>query len=140
MPPVTTAVDATRAAIADALGQRNLILNDTQTPFRPAAGPRLASAPRAIYQAYLPEDPDKGLIAVYELPDPDQAVAAAVEQQQYLGTGPGRVQWPSGTVHVVRGFGSTVITYDWLPGSMNDPSAPKIQEALETIGIAYPVD
>jgi hypothetical protein len=137
--PVSAAVVQTRAAIAAALGDRQLILNDTQTPYRPAEAPSLASAPRAVYQAFLPQDPDKGLIVVYEFPNTDQATAAAAEQQRYLATGPGRVQTPQGTVHVIRGVGTTVIVYDWLPGAANDPAAPDIQAGLETLGIGYPV-
>jgi hypothetical protein len=137
--PVSAAVGQTRAAIAAALGQRDMTLSDTQTPYRPAEAPLLASAPRAVYQAWLPQDPDKGLIVVYEFADTQLAAAAAAEQQSYLATGPGRVQSPQGTVHVIRGLGTTVIVYDWLPDAAKDPTAPKIQSALETLGIPYPV-
>jgi len=138
--PLTGAVTQTRGAIAAALGEKQLILNDTQTPFRPAEAPLLASAPRAVYQAWLPQDPDRGMIVVYELPDSATAAAAAAEQQRYLASGPGRVQSPQGTVHVIRGLDTTVIVYDWLPGAANDPHAPDVQAALETLGIGYPVD
>ena len=40
---------------------------------------------------------------------------------------------------MIRGVGSTVIVYDWLPGASADPAAPGIQAALETIGTPYPV-
>ena len=138
--PLTGAVAQTRGAIAAALGERQLVLNDTQTPFRPAEAPLLASAPRAVYQAWLPQDPDRGMIVVYEFTDSAMAAAAAAEQQRYLASGPGRVQSPQGTVHVIRGLDTTVIVYDWLPGAANDPKAPDVQAALETLGIAYPVD
>ncbi len=137
--PTTDAILQTRAAISAALGERRMTLLDTQTPFRPAEAPLLASAPRAVYQAFMPQDQDRGLIAVYEFPDTQRAAAAAAEQQQWLATGPGRVQSPEGTVHVIRGLGTTVIVYDWLPGAATDPTAPDIQAALETIGIPYPV-
>jgi hypothetical protein len=138
--PLTAAVDATRTAIAAALGDRQLILNDTQTPIRPAEAPLLASAPRAVYQAYLPQDPDRGMILVYEFPDSATAAGAAAEQERYLASGPGRVQSPQGTIHVIRSLDTTVILYDWLPGAALDPKAPDIQAALETLGIGYPVD
>jgi len=137
--PVTDAILQTRAAIAIALGERRLTLLDTQAPFRPSEAPLLATAPRAIYQAWMPQDPDRGLIAVYEFPDEQRASAAAAEQQQWLATGPGRVQSPEGTVHVIRGLGATVIVYDWLPGAAIDATAPDIQAALESIGIPYPI-
>jgi hypothetical protein len=137
--PVSAAVVQTRAAIAAVLGERRITLSDSQAPYRPAEAPLLATAPRAVYQAWLPEDPDKGLIVVYEFRDPGRAAEAAAEQQRYLATGPGRVQSPEGTVHVIRGVGTTVIVYDWLPAAANDPTAPDIQAALETLGIGYPV-
>ena len=40
---------------------------------------------------------------------------------------------------MIRGLGTTVIMYDWLPEAANDPTAPDVQDALETIGIDYPV-
>ena len=137
--PLTAAVARTRATIAAALGERQLILNDTQAPFRPAEAPLLAAAPRAVYQAWLPQDPDRGMLVVYEFPDSATAAAAAAEQQRYLASGFGRVQTPQGTVHIIRSLDTTVILYDWLPGAAQDPKAPDVQAALETLGIGYPV-
>ncbi len=136
---VSPAVGQTRAEIAAALAQHQIQLLDSQVPYRPAEGPILANAPRAVYQAALPADPTHGYIVVYELRDTSRAAEAAAEQRLYLETGPGRVQTPLGTVHVIRGVGTTVIVYDWLPGASTDPSAPDVQAALETIGIPYPV-
>lgn len=137
---VTPAVGQTRAALVTALGAQRLVVRDVQTPYRPAAAPLLATAPRAVYQVTLPDDPDKGYIVVYEFLEPGLAAAAAAEQQRYLATGPGKVQTPQGTVHVIRGVGTTVITYDWLPQAANDANAPGIQTALETLGVGYPVE
>jgi hypothetical protein len=134
---VSAAVGQTRAEIAAALGERHIQLQDAQVPFRPAEGPILANAPRAVYQAVLPADPTLGYITVYELRDTARAAEAAAEQQAYLATGPARVQTAPGTVHVIRGVGTTVIVYDWLPGAAMDPSAPDVQTALETIGTPY---
>lgn len=136
---VSPAVDQTRAEIVQVLGTNNLQLSDTQTPVRMAESPLLTTAPRAVYQVVLPKDPDKGYIVVYEFPDPGRAAAAAAEQQGYLGSGPGRVQTPQGTVSVIRQVGSTVVMYQWLPAAANDPSAAGIQTALETLGVGYPV-
>jgi hypothetical protein len=136
---VTPAVGQTRAAIVTALGAQRLVLRDVQTPYRPAEAPLLATAPRAIYQVTLPDDPDKGYIVVYEFVDPGLAADAAAEQQRYLATGPGKIQTAQGTVHVIRGVGTTVVIYDWLPQAANDAGAPGIQTALETLGVGYPV-
>ena len=95
---VTPAVGLTRGEIVAALGAQNLVLADSQAAVRPAEAPLLGAAPRAVYQVLLPKDPTKGFIVVYEFADPARAAAAATEQQAYLGTGPGRVQRPQGTV------------------------------------------
>jgi hypothetical protein len=137
---VTPAVGQTRAALVTALAGEQLTLRDVATPYRPAEGPLLANAARAVYQVILPADPDKGYIVVYEFLDPGRATEAAAEQQRYLETGPGKVQTPQGTVHIVRVVGSTVVVYEWLPENANDPSAPGIQRALETLGVGYPVN
>ncbi len=136
---VTPAVNGTRAELVRVLGDQQLVLTDTQAPVRPAEAPLLGAAPRAVYQVILPKDPDKGYIIVYEFPDPARAAAAATEQQAWLGSGPGRVQRPQGTVTIIRQVGSTIVYYDWLPGASQDPSAGGIQTALETLGTGYPV-
>jgi len=136
---VTPAVALTRGEIVGALGAQNLVLTDTQAAVRPAEAPMLGAAPRAVYQVLLPKDPTRGFLVVYEFPDSAGAAAAATQQQAYLGTGPGRVQRPQGTVTVIRQVGSTVILYDWLPAASQDPSAAGIQTALESLGIGYPV-
>ena len=136
---VTPAVNQTRLALVGALGAHNLVLSDTQTPVLPAEAPALVSAPRAVYQVVLPKDPTRGYIVVYEFTDPSGAAAAAAQEAAYLGTGPGRVQRPQGTITVIRQVGSTVVFYDWLPGAALDPSAPAIQTALESLGVGYPV-
>ena len=99
----------------------------------------LATAPRAVYQVTLPADPTGGYIAVYEFTDESGAAMAAAEQQAYLATGPGRVQSPLGTVHVIRQVGTTVVYYAWLPGSGDDAGGKAVQAALETLGVGYPV-
>jgi hypothetical protein len=136
---VSPAVDQTRAALVGVLGQHSLQLTDTQTPVRMAESTLLTTAPRAVYQVVLPKDPDKGYIVVYEFSDPTRAAAAAAEQQAYLGSGPGRVQTPQGTISVIRQVGSTVLLYQWLPGAAQDPAAPGVQDALATLGVGYPV-
>jgi hypothetical protein len=136
---VTAAVTQTRTELVRVLGTHNLVLSDSQTPVRPAESPLLSAAPRATFQVILPKDPDRGFILVYEFSDPARAAAAAAEEQGYLGTGPGRVQTPQGTVAIIRQVGSTIVFYSWLPGAAQDPSAPGIQASLETLGIGFPV-
>ena len=136
---VSPAVNQTRAALVAALAQFQLVLSDTQAPVRPAESPLLANAPRAVYQVILPKDPTRGYIVVYEFPDSPSAANAAAEEQHYLETGPGRIQSPQGSVQVLRQVGATVVLYEWLPGAAQDASAPQIQQALETVGVGFPV-
>jgi hypothetical protein len=140
--PVTTvspAVNQTRAELVRVLGTANLVLTDTQAPVRPAESVLLTTAPRAVFQVTLPADPTRGFIVVYEFSDAARAADAAAEEQRYLASGPGRVQTPEGTVHVLRQVGPTVILYDWLPGAARDPAAPEIQRVLETLGVGFPI-
>lgn len=136
---VSPAVNQTRAELVRVLGAANLVLADTQAPVRPAEAPLLAEAPRAIFQVTLPADPTRGFIVVYEFSDASRAADAAAEEQRYLSSGPGRVQAPEGTVHVLRQVGTTVVLYEWLPGAARDPAAPEIQPALETLGVGFPI-
>jgi hypothetical protein len=136
---VTPAVALTRTELVRVLGERNLVLSDSQAPVRPAETPLLGAAPRAVYQVLLPKDPTNGFIVVYEFTDPSQAAAAAAQQAAFVATGPGRVQTPQGTVTVIRQVGSTVVFYEWLPGAALDPSAAGIQAALETLGVAVDI-
>jgi hypothetical protein len=136
---VSPAVNQTRAALVAALAQYQLVLSDTQAPVRPAESPLLANAPRAVYQVVLPKDPSRGYIVVYEFPDSPTAASAAAEEQHYLETGPGRIQSPQGSIQVLRQVGLTVVLYDWLPAAAQDPAAPEIQQALETLGVGFPV-
>jgi hypothetical protein len=137
---VSPAVNQTRAEIVRVLSASSLVLADTQAPDRPAESPLLVTAPRAVFQVILPADPTRGFIVVYEFADAARAAAAASEEQAYLASGPGRVQTPEGTVHVLRQVGSTIVLYDWLPGVAKDPDAPKVQGALETLGVGFAVD
>lgn len=136
---VSPTVNQTRAELVRVLSGVNLVLADTQAPVRRAESALLTTAPRAVFQVTLPADPTRGFIVVYEFSDSTRASEAAAEEQAYLASGPGRVQTPEGTVHVLRQVGPTVVLYEWLPGAAKDPSAPRIQEALEGLGTGYPI-
>lgn len=136
---VSPAVTQTRGVVAAALGEFGLTLRDVETPYRPAESPILAAAPRAVYQVLLQESPDKGFIVIYEFRDIAQAAQAATEHAAYLASGPGRIQWPLGAHHVIRGVGTTVIVYSWLPGAADDPGTPDIESALQTVGAPFQV-
>ncbi len=139
MASITPAVAVTRAELVRVLGEQNLVLSDPQVPYRPAEGPALAATPRAIYQVVLPDEPTHGYIAVYDLADQQRAAAAGADQAAYLASGPGKVQTPIGTRHVIRQLGPTIVLYSWNPDGADDPRTPDIQVALETLGTGIPV-
>ena len=135
----TAAVTQTRAALAAALTTKNLQLGDPKVPFRPPESPRFAEAPRAVYQVVLPADPAHGFISVYEFPDAAATASAGVEEAAFVGSGPGRVQFPANTRFVIRQLGTTIVFYAWSPDNSPDPQTPDIQSALETVGTAIAV-
>ncbi len=133
------AVVQTRGELVRALGTRNLVLQDSQAPFRPPEDARFTTTPRALYQVILPTAPREGFIVVYEFADPTAAAEAAAQQAAYLATGPARVQSAVGARHIIRLVGSTVVLYSWVPAGAEDPLHPDIQAALETLGTGVPV-
>jgi hypothetical protein len=134
---VSAAVGQTRAAIAAALAREQIELQDTTKPFRNAESRRLAAAPRAVFQALLPDDPEGGYVVVYEFRDSGAAVDAGNEFAGYLGTGAGRIQFPTDVQHTIRQLGTTLIVYSWAPSTSPDPGSPKVAAALATLGIGF---
>jgi hypothetical protein len=134
---VSPAVLQTRAIIAAALASLQIQLRDAQDPFRPGESPRVASAPRAVYQAILPADPDGGRIVVYEFRDAGAAVDAGNELAGYVGSGAGRVQFPTDVRWTIRQVGTTLIFYTWAPSTSSDPGSPKVADALATLGTGF---
>jgi hypothetical protein len=134
---VSAAVGETRAVVAGALATIPLQLADATKPYRTAESPRLAAAPRAVYQAILPDDPDGGYIVVYEFRDSAAAVDAGNEFAGYLGSGAGRIQFPTDAQHTIRELGTTLIVYSWAPSTSPDPGSPKVAAALSTIGVGF---
>jgi hypothetical protein len=136
---VGPAVVQTRADLVRVLGTRNLVLQDSQAPFRPPEDATFTSTPRALYQVILPDAPTEGFIVVYEFVDPVAASEAANAQAAYLATGPAKVQSAFGARHILRLVGSTVVLYSWVPQGAEDPRQPDIQTALETLGTGVQV-
>ena len=132
-------VASTRADLVRVLGERHLILQDSQAPFRPPEDARFTATPRALYQVILPDAPTEGFIVVYQFTDPVSAAEAADEQARYLASGPAKVQSAFGTRHILRLVGSTVVLYSWVPQGADDPRQPDIQTALETLGTGVQV-
>jgi len=132
-------VAQTRIELVRVLGERNLVLRDTEAPFRPPEDVTFTTTPRAVYQVVLPNAPTEGFIVVYEFPDATAAAEAAADQAAYLASGPARVQVPFGARHIMRLVGSTVVLYSWVPEGASDERQPDIQPALETLGTGVPI-
>jgi hypothetical protein len=134
---VSPAVLQTRAIIAAALAPLQIQFADAKDPFRPGESPRVAAAPRAVYQAVLPADPGGGQIVVYEFRDTGAAVDAGNEFAGYLGTGSGKVQFPVDVRFTIREIGTTLVFYTWAPSTSPDPGSPKVADALATLGVGF---
>ncbi|MFL5769706.1 MAG: hypothetical protein ACJ765_06465 [Chloroflexota bacterium] len=135
---VSPAVAQARVAISSALAGQRIALQDAKQPFRPAESPLLAAAPRSVFQAVLPQDPEGGFIVVYEFRDPGAAVDAGNEYAGYVGSGgPGKVQFPNDVQHVIRQLGTTLLVYSYAPSVNVDPGSPKVADALNTLGIGF---
>lgn len=133
------AAAVTRGEVAQALATVGIQVEDAARSYRPAEAPAFATAPRIVVRAILPDDPDRGLLVIYEFLDPAAATAAAEAQAAYVASGVGRVQFPNETRFVIRVLGSTAIFYAWSPAVSLDARAADIATALETVGIGVAV-
>jgi hypothetical protein len=132
-------IEVTRAAIEAALRARALGLVVPVTPFRPPESPTLIDASRAIFQVVLPDDPSGGYLVIYEFPDPGAARAAGLTQAAWLASGPGAVNFPLGTTHVIRQVASTLVTFSYPPAGSPDAGVVKVGDVLSTLGLPIPV-
>jgi hypothetical protein len=130
---------ATRGDVIRALSAQGLQAEDAAAPYRPAEASAFATAPRIVVRAILPDDPDHGLIVIYEFESPVAANAAAEEQAAYIASGVGRVQFPPDSRYVIRVVGSTAVFFTWSPATSPDARTASIGTALETIGSGVPV-
>lgn len=136
---VPRAIDQTRLQLEGALRAGGWFLDRATVPYRPPETGRVATAPRVVYQVILPDDPGRGQVVVYEFPDTAAAAAAGRELAEYLGSGPGRVQFTPDTRHVLRQLGTTLILYTWTREGTTD-AVEEIAMILDTVGqgIAIP--
>ncbi|HXG40853.1 MAG TPA: hypothetical protein VNJ28_07920, partial [Candidatus Limnocylindrales bacterium] len=122
-----------------ALRPYGLPLVAPQVPFRPAESPRLTAAPRAVFQAVLPDEPTGGYITVYEFPSTTESADAGREMAHFLQSGPGQVNYPPDARFVLRQVGTTLVFFAWAPSTASDPRIEDVARALETVGQGIPV-
>jgi hypothetical protein len=138
IPSISPAIADTRRVVAQALAQDQFELDDIREPYRPPESVGVAAAPRGIFQVVMPDDPTHGYIVVYEFRDEASAAAAGRDLATYLGSGPGRVQFPSDVQHLIRQVGTTLVAYSWSPSAATDPHEDRIFADLSAIGT--PID
>jgi hypothetical protein len=137
---LSAATEQARIQLEGTLRSGGIALTDASDAYRPAEAPALAAAPRAVFQAVLDGAPDQGRIVVYELNDPQAAYVAAREMAAYLGTGPGRIQFPPDARFALRLLGSTVIFSTWSPAGAKDPVAgDRLLLLLQALGADVPI-
>jgi hypothetical protein len=129
----------TRGDVARALAAQGIQVEDAARPYRPAEAPAFATAPRLVIRAILPDDPDHGLIVIYEFADPAAASGSAEEQAAYIAGGVGRVQFPNDARFVIRVVGPTVVFFTWSPAASPDARTASIATALESLGLGVTV-
>jgi hypothetical protein len=137
--PVAGAAGATVAHVIDVLGGAQLQAAASDRPYRPPETPALTTAPRAVVQVVLPQDPAHGFIVVYELSGDAQAASVGREYAAYLASGPGRINFPMDTRFSLRRVGSTLVFFSWSPENWPDPRSGDIATALDQVGEGIPV-
>lgn len=137
--PAGGSAAATSTDVRRALSAQGLQSEDAARPYRPAEAPRFATAGRTVLRAILPDDPDHGLIVIYEFASPAAAAAAAAEQAAYVASGVGLVQFPPDSRFVIRIVGATAVFFAWSPANSPDPRTESIPAALESIGTGVPI-
>lgn len=139
-PSLSATLAAARAEVASAIAPAGFQLHAPRVAYRPGESASVAAAPRAVVQAGTSAAPDGGFIVLYELPDAGAAEAAAKEDAAYIGSGIGRVQFPTDSRFVIRQVGSVVVFYTWSPGTSPAPSDEQaLATALATLGQGFTV-
>ncbi|HSG87497.1 MAG TPA: hypothetical protein VLA23_14250 [Candidatus Limnocylindrales bacterium] len=133
-------LQAARAEVISVLGAAAIIVDDAAVDYRPGESALVASAPRHVLQAVLPEAPSGGFVVVYEFVDATAAATAGREWADYIASGIGRVQFPTGSVFTIRQDGAALVFHAWSPDGAPDPEGEAaIATALGSIGVDWPV-
>ena len=133
-PSISPAVQATLVQVDVALRANGLVRESTLTVVRPAEPPSFDGVARWPFHVVLPDDPAGAYFLIYEFADPALAADGGRDLAAYLGSGPGRIQFPPDVRFVLRQAGSTLVFFPWSPASSPDPRTPAVAAALASVG------
>jgi hypothetical protein len=138
LPP---AIEGTHVALDAALHTgAGVGLDDAPEAYRPAEPPVLAYAPRAVFKVRLPNDPNRLYVLLYSFPDAAAAAGAGREAAAFYVSGPGIVQFPSGTRFALSQVGEVLVFSAWSPDSTSDrPTAQAAFDVIHGFGEVIPI-
>jgi hypothetical protein len=145
-PPVAQAslsptLQSARAEVVTVLGEAAIVVQDAAVDYRPGESALVAAAPRHVLQAVLPDAPSGGFVVIYEFVDATAAATAGREWAEYIASGIGRVQFPTGSVFTIRQDGAALVFHAWAPEGSPDPEGEAaVATALGSIGVGWPVN
>ncbi len=127
-------IQGTRAVLTSAMAATGFRLDPPVMPYRPGEPADLVEAPRAVFQASIP-DANQGYVVIYELPDPGTATTRGQEFASYLGGGFGQTNFPVDAQFSLSQIGSTLI-FTWWSSALatNKPAAQAAFDAIRGVG------
>jgi hypothetical protein len=134
IPPTTAAADRTHTQVVRALEAAGLQVQDPLSQYRPGESPSLATAPRRLAQAVLPDDPQNGYVVIYELGSATAADEAGREMLAFVSKGPGSLSYPRDSQFVVQRVGPTLVFFTWSPEVSPTGRAAAVAAALAAVG------
>jgi hypothetical protein len=134
IPPTTAAADRTHTQVVRALEAAGLQVQDPLSQYRPGESPSLATAPRRLAQAILPDDPQSGYVVIYELASATAADEAGREMLAFVSKGPGTLSYPRDSQFVVQRAGPTLVFFTWSPEVSPTGGAAAVAAALQAVG------
>ncbi len=134
IPPTTAAAERTHTQVVHALQSAGLQTQDPLSQYRPGESPSLATAPRRLVQAVLPDDPQNGYVVIYELPSATAADDAGREMLEFASNGPGSLSYPRDSQFVMQRIGPTLVFFTWSPEVSPTGGAAAVATALAGLG------
>lgn len=130
-------IQGTLSVLSTALAAAGFRLDPPVVPYRPGEPPDLVDAPRAVFQASIP-DANQGYVVIYELSDPGTATTRGQEFASFLGGGFGQTNFPLDAQFSLSQVGSTLIFTWWSRALATDKVAA--EAAFNAVsGVGQPI-